>query len=70
MKSRKILIVAAAASLFIGCKGNSGNKAEDPLAASGRTQRTENLLKNLKSQAQKGYMYGHQDDPVYVGRFC
>lgn len=65
MKSRKILIVAAAASLFIGCKGNSGNKAEDPLAASGRTQRTENLLKNLKAQVQKGYMYGHQDDPVY-----
>ena len=57
--------MAAVALLFIGCKGNKENKAGDPLAASGRTQRTENLLANLKVQVRKGYMYGHQDDPVY-----
>lgn len=65
MRTRKILIMAAVTLLFIGCKGNNENKADDPLAASGRTQRTENLLTNLKEQAKKGYMYGHQDDPVY-----
>ena len=65
MRTRKILIMAAATLLFIGCKGNNDNNADDPLAASGRTQRTENLLTNLKAQAQRGYMYGHQDDPVY-----
>ena len=65
MRTRKILIMAAVALLFIGCKGNNENKADDPLAASGRTQCTENLLANLKAQVRKGYMYGHQDDPVY-----
>ena len=52
MRTRKILIMAAATLLFIGCKGNNDNNADDPLAASGRTQRTENLLTNLKAQAQ------------------
>ncbi len=65
MKARKILMMSVVTLLFVGCKGNYENKADDPLAASGRTQRTENLLTNLKAQALKGYMYGHQDDPVY-----
>ena len=65
MKARKILMMSVVTLLFVGCKGNNENKADDPLAASGRTQRTENLLTNLKEQAKKGYMYGHQDDPVY-----
>lgn len=65
MKTRKILMMSVVTLLFVGCKGNNENKADDPLAASGRTQRTENLLTNLKAQALKGYMYGHQDDPVY-----
>ena len=64
MKARKILMMSAVTLLLVGCKGNNENKSDDPLAASGRTQRTENLLINLKAQAQKGYMYGHQDDPV------
>ena len=42
----------------------------DPLADTGRTQRTENLLANLKEQAQRGYMFGHHDDTVYgIGWF-
>ena len=49
-------------------------KADDPLAESGRTQRTENLLANLKATAEKGYLVGHQDDTVYgigwVGDSC
>ena len=65
MKARKILMMSVVTLLFVGCKGNNENKADDPLAASGRTQRAENLLTNLKEQAKKGYMYGHQDDPVY-----
>ena len=65
MRTRKILMMSVVTLLFVGCKGNNENKADDPLAASGRTQRTENLLTNLKEQAKKGYMYGHQDDPVY-----
>lgn len=40
-------------------------KADDPLADSGRTQRTENLLENLKELPAKGYMFGHQDATLY-----
>ena len=65
MKTLKILIIVAVTLLFTNCKGNNGNRANDLLATSGRTQRTENLLTNLKNQVQRGYMYGHQDDPVY-----
>ena len=49
-------------------------KADDPLADTGRTQRTENLLANLKAKAEKGYLVGHQDATVYgvgwVGDSC
>ena len=30
MRTRKILIMAAVTLLFIGCKGNNENKADDP----------------------------------------
>lgn len=41
-------------------------KANDPLAESGRTQRTENLLTNLKAYGDSGiYLFGHHDDTVY-----
>lgn len=41
-------------------------KASDPLADSGRTQRTENLLTNLMAYGDSGvYMFGHHDDTVY-----
>lgn len=49
-------------------------KADDPLADTGRTQRTENLLNNLKKLSAEGYLVGHQDDTVYgigwVGDSC
>ncbi len=48
-----------------GCNNHKGS-ANDPLADSGRTQRTENLLENLKAQGDSGvYMFGHHDDTVY-----
>ena len=60
---KKALTLAVAILLLTAC---SKKKASDPLADSGRTQRTENLLTNLKAQADTaGYMFGHHDDTVY-----
>ncbi len=54
-------MVAALALTACGPK-----KANDPLAESGRTQRTENLLTNLKAYGDSGiYLFGHHDDTVY-----
>ena len=70
---KKIIILSLVASfmLTISC---SKKKADDPLAESGRTQRTENLLANLREISANGYLVGHQDDPVYgvgwVGDSC
>lgn len=62
--SKKYLTVFIAALLVAAC-GNK-NKADDPLADSGRTQRTENLLENLKAMGDSAvYMFGHHDDTVY-----
>lgn len=60
---KKALTLAVAILLLTAC---SKKRASDPLADSGRTQRTENLLTNLKAQADTaGYMFGHHDDTVY-----
>ena len=40
-------------------------KADDPMGENGRTKRTENLLENLKVNAAKGYLFGHQDATLY-----
>ena len=57
--------IIAAALVFCSCGGNH-QKASDPLADSGRTQRTENLLQNLKVLGDSSvYMFGHHDDTVY-----
>jgi mannan endo-1,4-beta-mannosidase len=62
---KNILVIIAATLVFASCGGNK-NKAEDPLADSGRTQRTENLLINLKALGDSSvYLFGHQDDTVY-----
>jgi mannan endo-1,4-beta-mannosidase len=64
MKSRHLIITFAAA-LAIGCNSNKP-KVNEPLADSGRTERTENLLENLKQLGDSGvYMFGHHDDTVY-----
>lgn len=62
---KKILLLATAALLTAAC-GNNEKKADDPLADSGRTQRTENLLENLKAICDSTvYLFGHHDDTVY-----
>jgi mannan endo-1,4-beta-mannosidase len=61
---RKHLSIIAAALVIASCGGNQ-HKADDPLADSGRTQRTENLLSNLKIWGDSTvYLFGHQDDTI------
>jgi mannan endo-1,4-beta-mannosidase len=46
--------------------GHNPQKADDPLADSGRTQRTENLLTKLKALGDSTvYMFGQHDATVY-----
>jgi len=62
---KKTLFFIAAALAFASCGGNQ-HKASDPLTDSGRTQRTETLLENLKAIGDSSvYMFGHHDDTVY-----
>ena len=67
-----ILSLAMATAVISSC--NSAKTADDPLAESGRTQRTENLLAHLHAISANGSLSGHQDDPVYgvgwVGDSC
>ena len=61
---KKYLSIIAAALVIASCGGNQ-RKADDPLADSGRTQRTENLLRNLKVWGDSTvYLFGHQDDTI------
>ncbi len=61
----KTPIIIAATFALCSCGGNQ-QKASDPLADSGRTQLTENLLTNLKALGDSSvYMFGHHDDTVY-----
>jgi mannan endo-1,4-beta-mannosidase len=60
----KHLSVIAAALVIASCGGNQ-HKADDPLTDSGRTQRTENLLSNLRAIGDSSvYMVGHEDATV------
>ncbi|MBQ7420259.1 MAG: beta-mannosidase [Prevotella sp.] len=62
---KKYLMIIAATLALASCGGNQ-HKAEDPLADSGRTQRTENLLANLKQLGDSGvYLFGHEDATLY-----
>lgn len=62
--NKKIYIPILLLLLLVNCK--KGPKVKEPLADSGRTQRTENLFMNLQAQADSGvYMFGHHDDVVY-----
>ena len=58
-----ILSLAMAAAIITSC--NSAKTVDDPLAESGRTQRTENLLANLREISATGYLVGQQDATVY-----
>lgn len=62
---RNSLYIIAAALVIASCGGNQ-HKADDPLADSGRTQRTENMLANLKALGDSTvYMFGQHDATVY-----
>ncbi len=64
MKSRYSIFILSLV-LIAGCNSNK-NKVNEPLADSGRTERTENMLGNLKLLGDSGvYMFGHHDDTVY-----
>ena len=66
MNKKLITLTALAAVLTAACSGHKDRNAYDPLADSGRTQKTENLLANLKAQGDSGvYMFGHHDATVY-----
>ena len=61
---RKTLLLTVAMVLIV-TSGNSQSQ-NDPLSATGRTVRTENLLTSLKRMAAEGkFMFGHHDDTVY-----
>jgi len=62
----RTLILAGAALVAVSCSQKAPQKADDPLADSGRTLRTEHLLSSLQDIAHDGfYLFGHQDDPMY-----
>lgn len=62
---KQLLIITAAAILVMSCSSKS-QKADDPLADSGRTQRTEDLLTNLKALGDSSvYLFGQHDATVY-----
>ncbi|MCR4853436.1 MAG: glycoside hydrolase family 26 protein [Prevotella sp.] len=62
MNKKTLPLILFAVLLLAAC---GKKKADDPLADSGRTQRTENLLQNLKQLADSAYLFGHQDSPMY-----
>lgn len=58
-----LLALTAIILVSCGCRLPVEN---DPLADSGRTQRTESLLQNLKALGDSAvYMFGHHDDTMY-----
>ncbi|MBQ0021927.1 MAG: beta-mannosidase [Prevotellaceae bacterium] len=64
MKKLFLLTFTVLGLLTVSC--NSNQQDNDPMAETGRTQRTENLLASLKElSAQDKFMFGHQDDVVY-----
>ena len=61
----KKLITLIVADLLIAACSNK-QKPKEPMADTGRTQRTENLLVNLKALCDSAvFMFGHHDDTVY-----
>jgi len=64
-KTRVAGIVPVALIVILATAGCRRGKADDPLADTGRTQRTENLLERLKGISSSGYLFGHQDASLY-----
>ena len=47
------------------CLSNKNNEKKETGENQTRTVETENLLKNLTTITARGFMFGHQDDPLY-----
>lgn len=64
MKKINVIIVIM---LFAGisCVKKTSSDNKELISLTPRTTETENLLQNLKEISTKGFMFGHQDDPLY-----
>jgi mannan endo-1,4-beta-mannosidase len=64
MKKINVIIVIM---LFAGisCVKITSSDNKELISITPRTIETENLLQNLKEISTKGFMFGHQDDPLY-----
>ena len=66
----RILILLTSLALLIsliacGKKQNRSNADADTSFTYTRTKETQNLLTNLIKIPSQGFMFGHQDDPLY-----
>ncbi len=50
---------------FVACTSKSKQHNDAAVLSSNKTIETQNLLKNLNVLSQRGFMFGHQDDPLY-----
>lgn len=64
MKKINVIIVIM---LFAGisCVKKTSSDNKELISLTPRTTETENLLQNLKEISTEGFMFGHQDDPLY-----
>src|SRR5690554_6959977 len=62
-KINAIIVIMLFAGISCVKKTSSDNK--ELISITPRTTETENLLQNLKEISTKGFMFGHQDDPLY-----
>lgn len=66
IKPFSILIIISIAALFTSCNRKiAAEKAAAMKTASTLTPETQHLLTNLMILPQKGFMFGHHDDPLY-----
>lgn len=68
MKNRTIITgLLLSILLLIGtsCNAKKSSDNGEQINQSQRTPETENLLKNLSTITAQGFMFGHQDDPLY-----
>ena len=57
---KKLMILSLISSLFASCRGTL-----IPTTTMEHTSQTQNLYKNLKKQAKRGYMFGQHDASLY-----
>jgi mannan endo-1,4-beta-mannosidase len=69
MRKRTIILSNLMLSVILltgfSCTQKRTSNSDEGLNSVQRTKETENLLVNLKEIATAGFMFGHQDDPLY-----